>query len=580
MTSDEIREERIEKLIAAFQKDDFIVDKEKDVFLNKGKIGIVATHKSAKIGKTGKNKRVFYVEGTPYDMGYLMGKMAEPEIERMCTEFNQNIILDFISLQIKEEELRKIIGSILNDIFYQLSLQICPDVPEEYKEELKGVLDGCKESHPSTEVSRPKLWILNVGIDAALSFIYTLKLPFKKKFPLEIKPEHLRVPIGCNGFSIFGEDHQKNHFHYMGRDFMFPTAGVFQDTAAMIIYRPDKGFPLVSVAAPGMIGAITAMSSKGVGIGIDMSPSGNCNPSRPGINSLLLNRHSMQNGENGESAVDFIVKAQRGVSWNYILADGQNDTACIVEAGETTETINFLSYPPKDLQEGILKPAEELLKNPSTPIRRGLMVRWNDYNAPGIYMSKFNEKLFANFKKNHERYGYLLQKSFDYDYHPEDFGENAYLNKAWTDKNCPMGLYFAPQREHFDNLILTTNHFVIPEMRLCAMSRVSNFVSQWNWDDTQWRYDELHQQLFNALNQNFSRYNRKFLVTYEEAKEIIDFLAPYRKFSDYYNKDHKPLDQLAIHGCVSLLDLKKKTIESHYGYYSDQWLRISLENYL
>jgi hypothetical protein len=85
--------------------------------------------------------------------------------------------------------------------------------------------------------------------------------------------------------------------------------------------------------------------------------------------------------------------------------------------------------------------------------------------------------------------------------------------------------------------------------------------------------------LSNALNQNFSKYNQPFL-TYEEAKQIIDFLAPYNKYPDYYNKDHKPMDQLSVHGSVSLLDLKKKTIESHYGYYSDQWLKISLENYL
>ena len=579
MTSNDIRKDRIEKLISAFNLDGFDVDKEKDVFLHEGKIGIVAAHKTATIGTIGKKKKVFYVEGSPYDMGYLMGKMAEPEIERMCTEFNQNIIFDFVSLSIKDEPLRKILGSILDDIFYLLSLHIYPDVPADYKQELEGMLDGCKEVHPSTEVSRHGLWLLNVGIDAALSFIYTLKLPLKKKYPIEIRPEHFRVPIACNGFAVFGEDNQKSRFHYMGRDFMFPTAGVFQDTATMIVYRPDQGLPFVAVAAPGIIGAIAAVNSEGVGIGVDMSPSGNCNPGRPGINSLLLNRHSIQHGEDGESVVDLIVEAQRGVSWNYILADGKNDTACIVEAGETTEAIDFLSYPPEDLREGILKPAEALLKNPSTPIRRGLMVRGNDYVYPVIYGSEFNEALFATFKANPKRYEYILQEKFDYDYQPEDFADNGYLNKSWTDRNCPMALYFAPQREHFDNLILTTNHFIIPEMRLCSMSRVCNFVTQWDWDDIQWRYDELHHQLSNALSENFSKFGQSFL-TYEEAKQIIDFLAPYNKYPDYYNKDHKPMDQLSVHGCVSLLDLKKKTIESHYGYYSDPWLKISLENYL
>jgi hypothetical protein len=571
--------DRVEKLIAAFGIDHFAVDNKKDVFLHEGKIGIVATHKTAAIGTTGKKKQVFYVEGTPYDMGYLMGKMAEPSIERMCTEFNENIVFDFINLNIKDEALRKILGGILNDIIYLLSLHIYPDVPSEYKQELEGMLDGCKERQPSTKVSRSKLWILNVGIDAALSFLYTLQLPFKKKYPVEIEAEHLRLPVMCNSFSVFGEDNQKTPFHYMGRDFMFPTAGVFQDTATMIIYKPDQGFPFVSMAAPGMVGSITGMNSQGVGVGVDMSPSGNCNPSRPGINSLLLNRHCIQLGENCKSAVDLMVESQRGVSWNYVLSDGKNDVACVVEAGETNEEIDFLSYPPEDLRKGILKPAETLLKNPSTPVRRGLMVRWNDYVYPSGYMSDFNEKLFANFKEDPKRYGYFVQENFDYDYHPEDFGENGYLNKTWTDMHCPMGLYFAPQREHFDRLMLVTNHFLIPEMRLCAMSPVSNMISQWNWDDIQWRYDELHQQLLNALNGNFSKYNQKF-ITYDEAKKIIDFLAPYNKFPEYYNKDHHPLDQLPVHGCVSLLDLKKRTIESHYGYYGDPWLKISLMNYL
>jgi hypothetical protein len=111
------------------------------------------------------------------------------------------------------------------------------------------------------------------------------------------------------------------------------------------------------------------------------------------------------------------------------------------------------------------------------------------------------------------------------------------------------------------------------------MSSVCNFVAQWNLDDFQWRYDELHHQLSTALSQNLSKYGQSF-ITYEEAKQIIDFLAPYNQYPDYYNKDRKPMNQVSVHGSVSLLDLKKKTIESHYGYFSDPWLKISLENYL
>jgi len=69
-------------------------------------------------------------------------------------------------------------------------------------------------------------------------------------------------------------------------------------------------------------------------------------------------------------------------------------------------------------------------------------------------------------------------------------------------------------------------------------------------------------------------------VTYQEAKAAIDFLAPDRQYPDYYNKDGKPLDQVQVHGSVSLMDLKAKTIETRYGYYSDEWVKITLIKYL
>ena len=72
----------------------------------------------------------------------------------------------------------------------------------------------------------------------------------------------------------------------------------------------------------------------------------------------------------------------------------------------------------------------------------------------------------------------------------------------------------------------------------------------------------------------------KGYMTYDEAKNAIDFLAPYGKFPDYYNKGRKPLDQVQVHGSVSIIDLKQITIESHYGYYADEWIKISLSKYL
>lgn len=559
-------DDRVDTLIAAFKKDGYDVDRTSDVLLCGEKIGIRATHATAVIGTTGKKKKVFYLEGDPHTMGYLQGKLAEPEIERMCTDFNDDIVFDYINLQIQDPTIRTLLGEVLEDIIYWISKSMYQDIPPHYVEELDGILDGCKEVNKQTRVDRESLWVLNTGIDAILSYIYTGLFPHKRLFPIKIKPEHLRVPFMCNGFSVTGVDSRiQRRFHYLGRNFMFPNAGVFQDTAAMIIRRPDEGIPTVSVAAPGMIGAIAGLSLNRVGVGVDMSPAANCSTHRPGFNSLLLTRQSIQYGKNCDEAVEIVVNAQRGVSWDYILADGNTDKACVLEAGVAVDNLNLLSYTDQwviDLLKGINPHFEDMIKNHSAPLRKGCMLRWNTYTYPIIYQH-FNNALVEAYKK--------LNSHYSYAYNAEDFSKMGFINKIWTDKNCPGPFYFTPQRENIPDMVLVTNHYVTPEMRLCAMNLWTAIIAAGDFDDIQWRYDELNSQLLKVLEKGY--------MTGEEAKTTIDYLAPYRKFPDYYNKDQKPLNQLEIHGSVSLMDLKAGTIESHYGYFADEWIKITLGNY-
>jgi hypothetical protein len=143
-------EHRIEKIIKAFGMDGFSVDRASDVLVCGENIGIRAVHTTAVIGITGKKKKVFYADGDPYTIGYFQGKLAEPDIERMCTEFNDAVIFDFIDLQIHDPAIQKILGDTLEDIVYSISRRIYSDIPPSFVEELEGILDGCKEVHPDT----------------------------------------------------------------------------------------------------------------------------------------------------------------------------------------------------------------------------------------------------------------------------------------------------------------------------------------------------------------------------------------------------------------------------------------------
>jgi len=95
-------------------------------------------------------------------------------------------------------------------------------------------------------------------------------------------------------------------------------------------------------------------------------------------------------------------------------------------------------------------------------------------------------------------------------------------------------------------------------------------------DNSQWRYDELNRRTLLALQDG--------PIDAETAKELIDFLAPNRVTGHptYYEKSPKSPDGLetAIEGVISLFDLKRRTVESHYGYSCDDWIRIRLPAYV
>jgi len=530
----------------------------------------------------------------------------------MCHEFNRRVIFEFIDVHFQSDALADALGEFLESLLHRLAENIEPDIPAEYVEEIKGILAGCRQANPGTSVDWDELWVLNVGIDALLSYVYTGNMPFRADVPYSPKPEQLSVPILCNGFSVAGPAVEGNG-HLMGRDFMFPTAGVFQDTACLIVQNPidpgeGKRQPFVSQTAPGMIGCIAGLNLAGLGAGVDMAPAGNCDPSRPGLNSLLLVRHAVENGTDCEHAVELMEVAQRGVSWNYILAHYGTQRACVIEAGRKVENSEFLDTVTEHLKVRSNDPTYEHLPaqfaeslpdrsfveaQMRSEFRKGLMVRWNDYAYPTEYL-QFNERLFGLFGKR---------------YDPAAFTERGYIDRSWKERNCPYGYYFAPQRESDPNLVLVTNMFIIPEMRLYAMHPWTNLVSAGQLDDLQWRYDELNCQLLSKLYPG--REGRLSPLSLQDAKDLIDYLTPNPekgKHPEYYNpqpvpkggffrrlwawllktifgREDTPLASadwrsIQIEGSVSLLDLKQRTVHSHYGYHGDGWVTLHLEEYV
>lgn len=566
-----------EDIISAFQEDGYKVVKQVSFA---GARGLIAESLTGDNYETGEKKVSYYVEGSSYQMGYLLGLMAPVNIERMANDYIYNFIPCLINPNIdplKRRSLWKVIWSFITYKAFQLRKKYPNDIPQQYSDEMRGMVEGAKDANVNSSVTFRKLWNLNTAIDVIASFFYTdyglqdVKKYMRKQL-CEFRTSMLAMPSMCNGFVVFGEGTRNGKDHFFGRDFMLTAANVLQYTAAMIIYNPTDRFenhepiPFCSMAAPGFVGSLTAMNNHGIGIGVNSLPSANSSFSRPGFNSILLIRHCAQYAASAEEGVSLIRNAQRGVSWLYIIGDGKNDKAAVVEAGKKQKEIAFLSYPPDHLKH--LLPDQVFLNThkSSTPQIEGMMVRWSD-SAFSVEYLNFNKRLFNYFNKP---------------YNDDQFRESGFLDGVSTETNCPDAYYFSPLRETGKNLIIATNTYLIPEMKMCMMRKAlvdkikdrpaGIKIAKNTYDDIQWRYDVLNKMLLDSYGD----------IDFDRAQEIISLLKPEGIYPEYYTKNPKSSDgkTKSIEGTISVCDLKNKIMRSHFGYYADEWMQITLPNYL
>jgi hypothetical protein len=551
---------RLARMESAFAKDGFAV---KVHALKDDCIGALAEHGSARNRRTGEPKRAFCLQGDNYHMGWLMGFLAEPAVSRMCGEYLDGVAFAFFDETAASTPALAPLRTLLSRILTEAAERTLADIPREYLQEIDGLEAGCQAANPATRVKRDRLIALNVGLDCLLAHVYSGKLFAERGFA----PHLLRAPIGCNAFILSGAAAGGRSF--FGRDFMFPTAGVFQDVACPVVHLPDplngsRRHAFVSQTAPGIIGAMTAMNARGVAMGVNMLPSSLCDPARPGLNSLLLARDCAQYCSSTREVVTRVAATHRGVPWLYPVADAAGG-GCVIEAVRSLakgESLPDFSSIPPDWRSRLPGRAyvEEMRRKHGTPLPcAGIIARGLDYTYPRDYLADWNQGLWAAKK---------------IDFPGASFGERGFLNERWTGRNCPGPFYFAPQRESRPDALVATNHGICPEVRMSAMNDWIALLAGVNQNDIQWRYDELNREVLEAIDAAPAG------ITESTAWELIDFLRPDGKFPDYYNRGGHPWQEVEVHGSVTLCELSGLTMKSRFGYYGDQTVSLHLGTYL
>ncbi|OHD63164.1 MAG: hypothetical protein A2176_11505 [Spirochaetes bacterium RBG_13_51_14] len=397
------------------------------------------------IGSTG--KYIMHLEGTPYEIGYAMGYFRPKEVERMCSfEYFQGVLDDSLGewAEILEPlyEVKWLVDLGI-DIFKILTNGFRINVPEEYLDEMQGIVDGVKAADPHSTLEFDDVLMLNLSVDVLLSLQYSLY------YPLDSATE------SCNSFVAFNNATSDGRT-LMGNHFMYPAA-VYHEVALYVEYVPQSGHKFISVTAPGFVGLTTAMNDRGVAIQTHVLTSGDTDYDNIGMGVLLLSRKAIQYSDSMKEAVETIRDAKRGVPWIYAL--GEPGGGAVIES------------------------------------------------TAGHFSVRYAGSAFEN------------------------------------------------QIEDKDDLIISTNHALTPEV--IAVQHISSTGT------TLRRYQDLAGLLVGSYGS----------INEDNGRGMIDFLHPGGPYSYYYGND--PNQPVACH--VSLFDLTNKRLWSLFGLYSDPWVSYELK---
>ncbi len=326
------------------------------------------------------NQKAFmHLEGTAYEMGHQHGYLLAEEVKETCADtFFKELLLGFIE---GDKTLEKVLDSefILGsavDAIAGVALAQSAFIPEEMKQEMRGIADGAKKALEENgidtgEVSYAKVLMTNIAFDLLLSYAYPFivqeymdelqKAEFESRHP-EINTElHM-----CDGFIAKG-DATENGNVIMSRSFMIPD--VITRRSVIMEYNPNNGNKFVACNTPGFVGTAVAMNDKGLSLGIDMITTIKTNPVFSGMGCLLTGRKAIQYGDNVNEASDIVENVDvRAVSWLFVLAD--KTTGAVAESGhsyliDARNNNNFflrtMDYTPDNLGETQWENSDDLI---------------------------------------------------------------------------------------------------------------------------------------------------------------------------------------------------------------------------
>lgn len=241
-----------------------------------------------------------YVEGAPYELGTVNGKLSEELVKKQE---------DYFSEQINKMIPSKSYLHFLKYFIGWFNRDLPENVTDEYKQEIYGVSQSASDGYTyiGTKYSR----ILN----------------YHSAHDIGHALQNMML-VGCTSFGTWGSASQDSNM-IIGRNFDFWVGDNFAKNKIIEFVNPSSGYKFMSVTWGGFIGVVSGMNEKGLTVTINAAKS-----SIPGGSATpvsLVAREIVQYAKNIKEAIAIAQKRKMFVSESFLVGSAIDNKAVVIE---------------------------------------------------------------------------------------------------------------------------------------------------------------------------------------------------------------------------------------------------------
>ena len=241
-----------------------------------------------------------YVDGSPFEMGVINGKLSKELVVRQEDHFAEQIS-KLVPSSFQRHYLKYMIG------FFNRNLD--KNVKEEYLEEIYGI----------SESASPKYQYLGTN--------YQRILNYHAAHDIGHAVQNLAL-VGCTSFGTWCAMSQDSTM-IIGRNFDFYVGDKFAQDKIVAFFNPQHGHKFMTVTWGGFIGAVSGMNDQGLSVTINAAKT--ALPTSSATPVSLVTREILQYAKNISEAIAIAKSRKMFVSESFLVASANDNKAVIIE---------------------------------------------------------------------------------------------------------------------------------------------------------------------------------------------------------------------------------------------------------